>query len=134
MLEINSIISIVNVRTIFGHTPTSDNFWTDICLTSRTSDELGQTFFLKLVPLITTVRFSAKREESSPGSGGREGRQRRAVRQISDDYIRTRDASSAAACHLQTGLKRHKRITGHVLPPPSTKEVQQIESPENQKA
>ena len=34
--------SIIDVRTIFGHAPTSDNFWTEICLTSRTSYGLGQ--------------------------------------------------------------------------------------------
>ena len=40
-----SMILIVSARTIFGHTRTSDNFWTDICLTSRTSDRLRQFFF-----------------------------------------------------------------------------------------
>ena len=45
MLDMNHIIPTVNVRTIFGHTPSSDNFRTEICLTSWTSDELGQIFF-----------------------------------------------------------------------------------------
>ena len=42
---IPTIITIVNVRTIFGHIPTSEIVWTEICLTSRTSDGLGQIFF-----------------------------------------------------------------------------------------
>ena len=29
ILDMNHIILIVNVRTIFGHTPTSDNTWTE---------------------------------------------------------------------------------------------------------
>ena len=45
ILDINHIISIVNVRAIFRHTSTSDNFRTEICLTSRMSDGLGQIFF-----------------------------------------------------------------------------------------
>ena len=49
------IIPMVNLWTIFGHTTNSDNFWTEICLTSRTSDGLGQIFFLKLAPLIDTL-------------------------------------------------------------------------------
>ena len=44
ILDMNPIILIVSVRTIFGHTPISDNFWTEISLTSRTSDGLGQIF------------------------------------------------------------------------------------------
>ena len=49
----NHIIPIINVRTIFGHTPTLGNFWTEACPTSRTSDGLGRMFFfLKLTSLV----------------------------------------------------------------------------------
>ena len=44
-IDTNNIIPIVNVRKNFGQTPTSNNFWTEICLTSRTSDGLGQIVF-----------------------------------------------------------------------------------------
>ena len=48
-----NIISIISVPTIFGHTRTLDSFWIEICLTSWTSDGLGQFFFyLKLVSLV----------------------------------------------------------------------------------
>ena len=40
----NYIILVVTVRTIFGHTPTSDNVWTELSLTLRTSDGIGQIF------------------------------------------------------------------------------------------
>ena len=68
ILDMNNLIQIVNVRTIFGHIPTSDNFWTEICLISRTSDNsdrffLSETdtttlylfFFLKLTPLLYSM-------------------------------------------------------------------------------
>ena len=45
IFDMNHTIPIINVRAIFGHTPTWDNFWTEICLTSRTLDGLGQIFF-----------------------------------------------------------------------------------------
>ena len=45
ILAKNRIIPIVYVRTTFGHIPTLDGFWTEICLTSRTSHGLGQIFF-----------------------------------------------------------------------------------------
>ena len=55
LLYVNHIIFIANVRTIFGHNPTSDNFWTEIYRTTRTSDGLGHMFFfLKLAPLVDT--------------------------------------------------------------------------------
>ena len=45
MLDINHIIPIVDVHTIFGHTAAWGNFWTETCLTSRTSEGLPQIFF-----------------------------------------------------------------------------------------
>ena len=45
ILGMNHIISIGNNRTIFGHIPTSESFWTESYLASRTSDGLGQIFF-----------------------------------------------------------------------------------------
>ena len=39
------LLPIVDVWTIFGRAPPSDNFWTEICLTSRTAGPLGQIFF-----------------------------------------------------------------------------------------
>ena len=45
ILDMNHIVPTGNFRTIFGHTPTSDNFLTEICVTSRISHGLGQTFF-----------------------------------------------------------------------------------------
>ena len=41
----NHVTPVVNVRTIFGHSRTSGEFWTEICLTSGTSDGFGQIFF-----------------------------------------------------------------------------------------
>ena len=52
ILDVNRIIPTVNVQTIFGHTPVLNFSWTETCLTSRTSDGLGQIFFLKLTPLV----------------------------------------------------------------------------------
>ena len=52
----NYIMPIVNVQTIFGHTHSSDIFWTEICSTSRTSDGLGWIFFLlKLAQLVLAM-------------------------------------------------------------------------------
>ena len=45
ILNINHILSIVSLRTVFGHTTNLENFWTEICLISPTSDGLGQIFF-----------------------------------------------------------------------------------------
>ena len=59
----NPIIPIVNHQTIFEHTTNSDNFWTEICLTSRTSDGLGQIFFLKLAPLVPAIRLKRQRSD-----------------------------------------------------------------------
>ena len=54
MTHIN-IISFIVVWTNFRHTRSSDNFRVQICLTSRTSDGLGQIFFfLKLALLVRT--------------------------------------------------------------------------------
>ena len=39
-----SIRSVNNVRTFLGHIPTSDDVWTEICITSWTSDGLEQLF------------------------------------------------------------------------------------------
>ena len=44
MLHIN-VLPFVNVRTIFGHTPVSDNFWTEICTAFRASDVSDRFFF-----------------------------------------------------------------------------------------
>ena len=38
------MIHVFNVRTIFGHTATSDNFWSEIYPICRTLDEIGQFF------------------------------------------------------------------------------------------
>ena len=46
-----SRIQVVNIRTIFGHTPTSDSFWTKVCPTFRTSERTRTNFPLKLSPL-----------------------------------------------------------------------------------
>ena len=43
-LDMSHIVLICNVRTIFGHFPTLDNFWTEICQASQTSEGLGQIF------------------------------------------------------------------------------------------
>ena len=44
MLNMNHITATVYVRIIFGYAPTPDNFWTDVCLTSQTSDGIRQIF------------------------------------------------------------------------------------------
>ena len=53
----NHIIPIVNVRTVFEHIPASDNFWTEIRLTSRTWD--GQTDMVRLSFVITNEKTCA---------------------------------------------------------------------------
>ena len=45
ILGMNHIIPIGNVQTIFRHIPTSESFWTESYLASRTSDGLGRIFF-----------------------------------------------------------------------------------------
>ena len=61
----NNIILTFNLQTVFGYTTNSDIFWTEICLTSWTSDGLGQIVsFLKLAPLVHRPNLKRSRSRS----------------------------------------------------------------------